>query len=142
MLLDVVEGMLSYVGHPQVRVLPHGTLVSLQLPSEQLDHCGLAGTVGPNHSHPRVEGDRNANALNDLAGCVGVAASHQGGYVQTWVTLQSSCVAQGRYTEAAVTSGRGTTAGTQAGDSRKLLHRGLSLCTASEQCYKQPPNLR
>ncbi len=78
MLLDVVESMLSYIGHPQVGVLPHSALVGLQLPSEQLDHCGLAGTIGPDHSHTRVEGDSNADALNDLAGCVGVAASHQG----------------------------------------------------------------
>lgn len=75
MLLDVVEGVLSHIGHSQVGVLPHGALCSLQLPSEQLDHGGLAGSVCSNDSHTRVEGDGNADALEDLAGCVGVSAN-------------------------------------------------------------------
>lgn len=74
MLLDVVEGVLSHIGHSQVRVLPHGALISLQLTGEQLDHCGLASSIGSNHSHSRVEGDSNADALKHLLGCVGVPA--------------------------------------------------------------------
>ena len=74
MLLDVVEGMLSHIGHSQVGVLPHSALCSLQLSSKQLDHCGLAGSVCSNDSHSGVEGDSNADALKDLACGVGVSA--------------------------------------------------------------------
>lgn len=74
MLLNVVEGMLSHIGHSQVGVLPHSALGSLQLSSEQLDHCGLAGSVGSNDSHSGVEGDSNADALKNLACGVGVSA--------------------------------------------------------------------
>ena len=74
MLLDVVEGVLSNIGHSQVGVLPHGALISLQLSSEQLDHCGLTSSIGSNHSHSGVEGDSNADALKHLASCVGVSA--------------------------------------------------------------------
>lgn len=74
-LLDVVEGVLGHIGHSQVGVLPHSALCSLQLPGEQLDHGGLASSVCSNDSHARVEGDSNADALKDLAGCVGVSAN-------------------------------------------------------------------
>ena len=77
MLLDVVESMLGHVGHSQVGVLPHSALWGLQLSGEQLDHGGLAGSVGSNDSHAGVEGDSDADALKDLAGCVGVSARQQ-----------------------------------------------------------------
>lgn len=77
MLLNVVEGMLSHIGYTQVGVLPHSALCSLQLSGEQLDHGGLAGSVSSNDSHAGVEGDGNADALKDLAGCVGVSACQQ-----------------------------------------------------------------
>ena len=74
MLLDVVEGVLSHIGHTKVGVLPYSALSRLQLSSEQLDHGGLASSICSNDSHTRVEGDSNADALKDLAGRVGVAA--------------------------------------------------------------------
>lgn len=74
MLLDVVECVLSHIGHSQVGVLPHSALSSLQLPSEQLDHGGLASSVSSDDSHSGVEGDSNADALKDLACGVGVPA--------------------------------------------------------------------
>ena len=74
MLLNVMESVLSNIGHSQVGVLPHSTLCSLQLTGEQLDHGGLASSIGSNDSHTRVQGDSNADALKNLAGCVGVAA--------------------------------------------------------------------
>ena len=77
MLLDVVESMLGHVGHSQVGVLPHSALWGLQLSGEQLDHGRLAGSVGSNDSHAGVEGDSDADALKDLAGCVGVSARQQ-----------------------------------------------------------------
>jgi len=73
-LLDVVESVLGHIGYTQVGVLPHSALCSLQLSGEQLDHGGLAGSVSSNDSHAGVEGDGNADALKDLAGCVGVSA--------------------------------------------------------------------
>ena len=74
MLLNMVEGVLSHIGHSQVGVLPHSALIGLQLSSEQLDHCGLASSISSNHSHSRVEGNSNADALKHLAGCVGIPA--------------------------------------------------------------------
>ncbi len=74
MLLDVVESVLGHIGHTQVGVLPHCALWGLQLSGEQLDHGGLAGSVGSNDSHAGVEGDSDADALEHLAGCVGVSA--------------------------------------------------------------------
>ena len=80
MLLNVVKCMLSHVSHSQVGVLPHCAFIGFQLSSEQLDHCGLASSISSNDSHARVEGDSNADVLNDLAGCVGVAAGGKRGY--------------------------------------------------------------
>ena len=77
MLLNVVESVLGHVGHTQVGVLPHSALWGLQLSGEQLNHGGLAGSVGSNDSHAGVEGDSDADALEHLAGCVGVSARQQ-----------------------------------------------------------------
>ena len=74
MLLNVVEGVLSNIGHSEVGVLPHSALCSLQLSSQQLDHCRLASSIGSNNSHSGVESDSNADALEHLLGCVGVTA--------------------------------------------------------------------
>lgn len=74
MLLDVVESVLCHISYTQVGVLPHCALWGLQLTGEQLDHGGLASSVGSNDSHAGVEGDSDADALKDLASCVGVSA--------------------------------------------------------------------
>ena len=89
MLLNVVEGVLSHIGHSQVGVLPHCALWGLQLSSEQLDHGGLAGSICANDSHARVQGDSNADALKYLAGCVGVSADRWGNSQQR-ITIQHS----------------------------------------------------
>lgn len=78
MLLNVVESVLSDVGHTQVGVLPDCAFRGFQLPSEQLDHCGLASTVGTNDSHTRVESNSNADTLKDLASGAWVGEANTG----------------------------------------------------------------
>ena len=53
------------------------TLCPLQLSSKQFDHSRLASSICSNDSDARVEGDSNADALKNLACCVGVTASRR-----------------------------------------------------------------
>ncbi len=65
-LLNVVEGVLCHVGDAHVGVAPHGSKVWLQLAGEDLDHGGLAGTVGAQHSHAAVQRAEQADVLQNL----------------------------------------------------------------------------
>mmetsp|Transcript_70157 Transcript_70157/g.146772 ORF Transcript_70157/g.146772 Transcript_70157/m.146772 type:complete len:654 (-) Transcript_70157:1258-3219(-) len=50
-LLQVMEGVLGDVGHSQTGSLPDAALSGLLLADQDLDGCGLAGSVGTDHGH-------------------------------------------------------------------------------------------
>ena len=68
----MVEGVLSHVGHAHVGVLPAHALVREQLAGEQLDHGGLASTIGAQDGDAAVEAALDGDPVEDLAGGVGV----------------------------------------------------------------------
>mmetsp|Transcript_11533 Transcript_11533/g.48277 ORF Transcript_11533/g.48277 Transcript_11533/m.48277 type:complete len:406 (-) Transcript_11533:2094-3311(-) len=82
-LFDVVEGVLRNVSDARVGVLPHGTLLGDDLSGEELDHGGLADTVGSDARDARCERHLNGHVLHrrHRVGGVGVGALvhlHQG----------------------------------------------------------------
>lgn len=76
-LLDVVESVLGHIGDPQVGVLPDHALLRLQLSSQNLDHGGLASTVGSNDCHTAQQRAGQADVGDDLPLSAGVAAGEK-----------------------------------------------------------------
>ena len=73
-LLDVMESVLCDVCHAHIGVLPHCALIWQQLACEQLDHCGLARTIGAHDCHSGVEGALQCDIGDDLPVCAWVPA--------------------------------------------------------------------
>uniref|UniRef100_A0A1J3GZS4 Uncharacterized protein n=2 Tax=Noccaea caerulescens TaxID=107243 RepID=A0A1J3GZS4_NOCCA len=85
-VLNVVEGVLRHVGHPQVGVLPHQAGLGLQLAGQQLDEGGLAGTVGAQHSHARVQRHLQVDLVQD-AGLGGGVLEVDGAHLEDGAVL-------------------------------------------------------